>query len=83
MKDLARLSLRDAEYIAVHSEAVAPTPVKLQQAVMVVPLEQKLDALWSFIKAHLRVPSHTPSRASPPCRSHTSPDSPRCTCCFA
>ena len=31
VKDLARLSLRDPTYIAVHAEAVAPTPVKLQQ----------------------------------------------------
>ena len=30
--DLARLSLHDPEYIAVHAEAAAPTPVKLQQA---------------------------------------------------
>ena len=33
VKDLARLSLRDPEYIAVHAEAAAPTPVKLQQVV--------------------------------------------------
>ena len=31
VKDLARLSLRDPTYIAVHAEAAAPTPVKLQQ----------------------------------------------------
>ena len=30
--DLARLSLGDPEFIAVHAEAAAPTPVKLQQA---------------------------------------------------
>ncbi len=30
--DLARLSLRGPEFIAVHAEAAAPTPVKLQQA---------------------------------------------------
>ena len=55
VRDLARLSLRDPEYLAVHAEAGAPTPAKLQQAVMEVPLPQKLDALWSFVKAHLRV----------------------------
>jgi ATP-dependent RNA helicase DDX10/DBP4 len=55
VRDLARLSLRDPEYLAVHAEAGAPTPAKLQQAVMEVALPQKLDALWSFIKAHLRV----------------------------
>ncbi len=31
VKDLARLSLKDPTYISVHAEAVAPTPVKLQQ----------------------------------------------------
>lgn len=55
VRDLARLSLREPEYLAVHAEAGAPTPAKLQQAVMEVPLHQKLDALWSFIKTHLRV----------------------------
>ena len=32
VKDLARLSLCEPQYIAVHAEAAAPTPVKLQQA---------------------------------------------------
>ena len=31
VKDLARLSLVDPEYLAVHAEAAAPTPLKLQQ----------------------------------------------------
>lgn len=31
VKDLARLSLRDPTYISVHAEALAPTPIKLQQ----------------------------------------------------
>ena len=31
VKDLARLSLQDPTYVAVHADAVAPTPVKLQQ----------------------------------------------------
>ena len=31
VKDLARLSLRDPEYVAVHAEAQAPTPLKLRQ----------------------------------------------------
>lgn len=55
VRDLARLSLRQPEYLAVHADAGAPTPAKLQQAVMEVPLPQKLDALWSFIKSHLKV----------------------------
>ena len=32
VKDLARLSLRDPEYLAVHAEAAQPTPLRLQQA---------------------------------------------------
>jgi ATP-dependent RNA helicase DDX10/DBP4 len=53
VRDLARLSLRSPEYLAAHAEAAAPTPVRLQQAAMVVNPEAKLDVLWSFIKAHL------------------------------
>ncbi|GIL77456.1 hypothetical protein Vretifemale_6898 [Volvox reticuliferus] len=54
VRDLARLSLTDPEYLAVHAEAATPTPVKLQQAYMVVDLGQKMDVLWSFIKSHLK-----------------------------
>ncbi|GJT90404.1 DEAD-box ATP-dependent RNA helicase 32 [Tanacetum coccineum] len=53
VKDLARLSLKDPEYIAVDEEAIAATPTRLRQKVMLVPLDQKLDMLWSFIKNHL------------------------------
>lgn len=31
VRDLARLSLQNPEYLAVHAEAGAPTPAKLQQ----------------------------------------------------
>ncbi|KAL3133940.1 hypothetical protein ABBQ32_008387 [Trebouxia sp. C0010 RCD-2024] len=54
VKDLARLSLKDPEFIAVHAEAAMPTPVKLQQAYMVCELHEKVNVLWSFIKTHLR-----------------------------
>jgi ATP-dependent RNA helicase DDX10/DBP4 len=53
VRDLARLSLHSPEFLAAHAEAAAPTPVRLQQAAMVVGAEQKLDVLWSFVKAHL------------------------------
>ncbi|KAG0562080.1 hypothetical protein KC19_9G116500 [Ceratodon purpureus] len=53
VKDLARLSLRDPEYLAVHAESAAATPARLQQTVMIVPLEEKMDVLWSFVKTHL------------------------------
>lgn len=54
VKDLARLSLTNPEYISVHAEAATPTPLKLQQAYMVVPLAAKMDVLWGFLKTHLR-----------------------------
>ncbi|KAI3456937.1 hypothetical protein Pfo_013600 [Paulownia fortunei] len=53
VQDLARLSLKDPEYISVHEESATATPSRLQQTAMVVPLDQKLDMLWSFLKAHL------------------------------
>ncbi|KAG8658185.1 DEAD-box ATP-dependent RNA helicase 32 isoform X2 [Manihot esculenta] len=53
IQDLARLSLKDPEYVGVHEKSTTSTPDRLQQTAMVVPLEQKLDMLWSFIKAHL------------------------------
>lgn len=53
VKDLARLSLKDPEYISVHEEAKTATPDHLMQTAMIVPLEQKLDMLWSFLKSHL------------------------------
>nr|KYP73396.1 DEAD-box ATP-dependent RNA helicase 32 [Cajanus cajan] len=54
IQDLARLSLKDPEYLSVHEESVTATPTMLKQIVMVVDLDQKLDMLWSFIKTHLQ-----------------------------
>ncbi|MEW5308593.1 MAG: hypothetical protein WDW38_000538 [Sanguina aurantia] len=53
VKDLARLSLRSPEYLAVHADATCPTPLKLQQTFMVVELQEKMNTMWSFIKTHL------------------------------
>lgn len=53
VQDLARLSLKDPEYLSVHEESVTATPSHLQQTAIIVPLDQKLDMLWSFIKSHL------------------------------
>ncbi|KAL5198135.1 hypothetical protein ABZP36_001647 [Zizania latifolia] len=53
VKDLARVSLKDPEYISVHEEASTATPDNLEQYAMIVPLDQKLNMLWSFIKRHL------------------------------
>ncbi|GAX85700.1 hypothetical protein CEUSTIGMA_g13114.t1 [Chlamydomonas eustigma] len=53
VKDLARLSLSNPEYLSVHSDATASTPLKLDQAYAVVPLQHKMDVVWGFIKSHL------------------------------
>ncbi|KAK3127168.1 hypothetical protein QOZ80_7AG0569290 [Eleusine coracana subsp. coracana] len=53
VKDLSRVSLKDPQYISVHEEARTATPDTLEQYAMIVPLEQKLNMLWSFIKRHL------------------------------
>ena len=49
-----RLSLKKPQYVAVHETAAAPTPARLQQTLTVIPQEQKLAILWSFLKTHLR-----------------------------
>ncbi|MCO5565274.1 hypothetical protein L7F22_018947 [Adiantum nelumboides] len=56
VKDLARLSLSSPEYVAVHDEdnKKGYMPENLQQHYMVVPLEQKLSVLFSFIRTHLK-----------------------------
>ncbi|XP_051125087.1 DEAD-box ATP-dependent RNA helicase 32 [Andrographis paniculata] len=54
VQDLARLSLKDPEYISVDEESETATPSRLKQTAIVVPLDQKLDMLWSFIKTHLK-----------------------------
>ncbi|KKF93034.1 ATP-dependent RNA helicase dbp-4 [Ceratocystis platani] len=54
VSDLARLSLKDPEYVSVHEKATTATPATLQQHYMVVPLHEKLDMLWGFIKANLK-----------------------------
>ncbi|KAF7716782.1 DEAD box ATP-dependent RNA helicase, dbp4 subfamily [Penicillium ucsense] len=52
--DLARLSLQDPEYVAVHETATAATPATLQQHYTITPLASKLDILWSFIRSNLK-----------------------------
>ena len=52
--DLARLSLREPEYVAVHEGAKSATPATLQQHYVVTPLPEKLDTLWSFIRSNLK-----------------------------
>lgn len=54
VSDLARLSLQDPEYVAVHETASSATPSTLQQHYIVTPLPKKLDTLWSFIRSNLK-----------------------------
>ena len=54
VSDLARLNLRDPEYVAVHEAAASSTPSALQQHYVVVPLSKKLDTLFGFIRANLK-----------------------------
>ena len=53
VRDLARLSLKDAEYVAVHEHSQSSTPHRLAQSYIVCELPHKLDTLYSFIKSHL------------------------------
>jgi len=54
VSDLARLSLKDPEYVSVHEAAAAATPSTLQQHYLVTPLPEKLDTLYGFIKTNLK-----------------------------
>ncbi|KAJ1599567.1 hypothetical protein NDA14_004953 [Ustilago hordei] len=55
VKDLARLSLQDAEYVALgDAEKEVSTPKGLEQHYMLVDLEKKLDLLFSFIRTHTK-----------------------------
>lgn len=54
VSDLARLSLRDPEYVAVHEAASSATPATLQQHYCVTPLSQKINTLYSFLRNNLK-----------------------------
>jgi len=54
VSDLARLSLKDPEYVAVHESATSATPTTLQQHYIITPLPEKLDTLWSFIRSNVK-----------------------------
>ncbi len=54
VSDLARLSLRDPEYVAVHEAATSATPTTLQQFYVLTPLPEKLNTLFSFIRSNLK-----------------------------
>ena len=54
VSDLARLSLKDPEYVAVHETATFSTPETLKQSWCSTPLPEKLDTLWSFLRANTK-----------------------------
>ncbi|KAM6921197.1 putative ATP-dependent RNA helicase DDX10 [Xenentodon cancila] len=54
VKDLARLSLKDPEYVWVHENAKFSTPGTLEQRYLVCELHQKVNMLYSFIRSHLK-----------------------------
>ena len=53
VSDLARLSLKDPEYIAVHEAANSATPSTLRQHYVITPLPQKLNTLYSFLRSNV------------------------------
>lgn len=57
VSDLATLSLHQPEYLGVHDDEKNATPESLLQSMVVVPQEHKLNAVYSFVKSHLRCKS--------------------------
>ncbi|KPI38248.1 ATP-dependent RNA helicase DBP4 [Cyphellophora attinorum] len=54
VSDLARLSLTEPLFVSVHDTADSATPSQLQQNYIVTPLANKLDTLWSFLRANVK-----------------------------
>ncbi|XP_058271799.1 probable ATP-dependent RNA helicase DDX10 isoform X2 [Hemibagrus wyckioides] len=54
VKDLARLSLKDPEYVWVHEQAKFSTPATLEQSYVVCELHEKVNMLFSFLRSHLQ-----------------------------
>lgn len=54
VSDLARLSLRDPEFVSVDEGAASATPTSLKQNYVVTRLPEKFDTLWSFIRANIK-----------------------------
>src|SRR5262245_6107201 len=49
---LARLALHAPEFLSVHADARAATPQRLTQHWLQCALGDKVDLLWSFLRAH-------------------------------
>lgn len=54
VSDLARLSLKEPDFVSVHSGADTATPSNLQQNYVVTPVPEKLDTLWSFLRSNVK-----------------------------
>ena len=54
IKQIARLSMHNPHYVSVHEDSRFATPERLQQHFAVCKLPEKLNVLWSFVKAHLK-----------------------------
>ncbi|XP_055128992.1 probable ATP-dependent RNA helicase DDX10 [Symphalangus syndactylus] len=54
VKDLARLSLKNPEYVWVHEKAKYSTPATLEQNYIFCELQQKISVLYSFLRSHLK-----------------------------
>ena len=54
VSDLARLSLRDPEFVSADEGAASATPSTLKQNYVLTPLPEKFDTLWSFIRANIK-----------------------------
>lgn len=54
VRALARLALKEPEYLAVHEEDAEATPERLHQHYMVVAANDKYDHLYAFIRTHLK-----------------------------
>ncbi|QSL66388.1 hypothetical protein MERGE_000767 [Pneumocystis wakefieldiae] len=54
VKDLSRISLKNPDYIAVHDKENSSTPPTLLQYFSIIPLDEKMNILFSFIKTHLK-----------------------------
>jgi len=53
MEKNVRLTLSTPEFISIHAISVSATPLKLHQGYVICELQEKIDVLWAFIKAHL------------------------------
>ena len=56
VKHLATLSInrKTVEYVGVHDQDDVATPLQLKQSYVIVPIEHKLNCVYSFLKSHLK-----------------------------